>query len=205
MNDPGISEAPSQETLPGKESSNSYVVIFGVIMLIGLLFLAWMGRPPRIVAEGEPLPRLDLQPLLNVSEPIDNGALEGKLAVLHFWGTWCPPCQKEFPEFAKLVEEFLPNESVEIISVSCSQGPEYDLDALAKKTDAFLSDFDVRIPTYADGAAMTRQQLALILSNGSLGYPTTLLVGRDGRILKSLEGYYPGDMEELADILREQL
>ncbi|MCC7335295.1 MAG: TlpA family protein disulfide reductase [Pirellulaceae bacterium] len=186
-------------------SSNALLYIFGAFMLVGITFMVWMGQPPAVVTVGQPLPQLDLHPLLDGTEPISREQLQGKLTVIHFWGTWCPPCEAEFPEFAKLAAKFLGNPEVAIVSVSCSSGPEYDLDQLRSLTEKFMSNYDTPIPTYSDPTAMTRQQLALILPNGSLGYPTTLLVDRDGKILELLEGYLPGDMEKLSLSIERRL
>ncbi len=186
-------------------SSNFYVIVFGGFMLAGLLCLAWIGRPPRPKMIGQPLPQLDLQPLVDVADEIDNQDIGGKVAVLHFWGTWCPPCQREFPEFAELVEQFHENSDVAIISVSCSGGPEFDLPALEEKTRLFLSDYATKIPTYSDSAAMTRQQIAMLSPDGSFGYPTTLIVDRDGKIAAALNGYREGEMEKLVAVIKSLL
>lgn len=185
-------------------SSNSYVLLFGLFMLVGLVALAWIGSPPIVDMAGKQLPQLDLQPLLNTDQDMDNAKLEGKVALIHFWGTWCPPCQLEFPEFAQVANEFLDHPDVAIVSVSCSGGPEKDLVRLKESTSQFMSEYPP-IPTYADTVAMTRQQLSMLTPSGSFGYPTTVLVGRDGTIIKSLEGYIPGKMEELGDVIRESL
>ncbi len=188
-------------------ASNLYVLLFGCIMLAGILVLAWIGRPRPSIAVGEPLPPLDLYrlPFTGSEQPLAREDLRGKLALFHFWGTWCPPCMEEFPEFANLVAEFAGEDQIVFVSVSCSSGPEYDLEELARKTDAFLAKVEFRLPTYCDPAAMTRQQLALLLPNGSFGYPTTLLVGRDGKILDAMEGYLPGEMQDLASTIRKHL
>ncbi|MEO8271236.1 MAG: TlpA disulfide reductase family protein [Aureliella sp.] len=186
-------------------SSNSFLFIFGAIMLVGIMFMAWMGRPPAVVTVGKSLPSLDLQPLLPGTEPISREQLLGKLTVIHFWGTWCQPCKLEFPEFIKLADKFSDNSQVAIVSVSCSSGAEYDVDELRIKTEEFVSAYGTQIPTYSDPAAMTRHRLAFILPNGSMGYPTTLLVDREGKILELLEGYLPGDMEKLSLSVERQL
>ncbi len=184
------------------ESSNSYVLMIGLVMLVGILILAWIGRAPQSNAVGEPLPRIDLQPLVNVSSPLSREDFRGKFSVIHFWGTWCPPCIREFPDFVELATEFQSDDRVQVISVSCSAGPEYDLDRLRAETEAFLSAYSQPIPTYSDSTALTRQQIALLLPNGSLGYPTTIVVDPEGTIIKSLEGFYPGEMVKLSDFLR---
>ncbi len=186
-------------------SSNTLLYIFGAIMLVGIMFMAWVGQAPTIVTVGQPLPELDLKPMFEGTEPISREQLQGKLTVIHFWGTWCPPCKAEFPEFVKLAAKFSGNAEVAIVSVSCSSGPEYDLEKLRRQTEQFISDYKTPIPTYSDPAAMTRQQLALILPNGSMGYPTTLLVDREGKIVELLNGYLPGDMEKLSRSVEQRL
>jgi thiol-disulfide isomerase/thioredoxin len=196
------SQTTSQSFL---NSSNFYVLLFGGIMLVGLLALAWIGRPPQSALVGQKLPRLDLQPLLNVEQPITNQELAGNLSVIHFWGTWCPPCQLEFPEFVELAKEFNDEPNVQIISVSCSSGPELDLQDLKSKTADFLADYTTNIPTYSDAAGMTRQQLAMLSTVGSFGYPTTLLVDREGIIVEAIAGYRPGEMENLIAEIKSML
>jgi thiol-disulfide isomerase/thioredoxin len=36
-------------------------------------------------------------------KPIKLSDLRGKVVVLHFWGSWCPPCQREMPDLAKMI------------------------------------------------------------------------------------------------------
>ena len=120
---------------------------------------------------------LTLQPLVNAESAPTTESLSGKVVVLHFWGTWCPPCRREFPEFVELAKKFGDEPRVAIVSVSCSGGPEYKLDELRSETEAYLSDVAPGMQTFADPAAMTRTQLAMLLSGGTFGYPTTVLAG----------------------------
>lgn len=179
------------------DSSNFYVIVFGVIMLIGLVALAWIGQPARSVMIGQQLPNFELQPLLEVSEGVTSEELQGKVALIHFWGTWCPPCQREFPEFVELVMEFDGQPDLKVVSVSCSSGPESNLDNLASETSDFMSEYVASIPTYSDPLAYARQQLAMLTPHGSFSYPTTVLVGRDGKIIEAMQGYLPGAMQDL--------
>lgn len=198
---PASSPAPSQ----APPASNANILIFGLIMLVGIMFLAWVGRVKPIVTIGRSLPQLDLQPLLEGTPPVSSEKLLGKITVLHFWGTWCPPCIEEFPAFVELASHFADNPDVVVVSVSCSQGPEYELAALHDKTLEFMAARGAQLPTYSDSSAMTRQQIALILPNGTMGYPTTLLVDREGKIFELLNGYYPGDMEKLIPAIEGKL
>jgi cytochrome c biogenesis protein CcmG, thiol:disulfide interchange protein DsbE len=186
-------------------ASNRYVLLFGFIMLVGLLFLAWLGSPPRITAVGQPLPGLDLQPLVNTDQSLDGRELSGKITLLHFWGTWCGPCQVEYPEFDALAAKYLDHPEVMIVSVSSSPGLENDVPALKSKTTEFLANFQTPIPTYADSVAMTRSSIGLLLPGGTFSYPTTLLVDRQGTIVEALVGSLPGDMERLSKKIQDML
>lgn len=166
-------------------------------MLLGTLVLVWLGTPRGTPVIGQLLPPLDLQPLVNSDSAPTTESLVGKVTVLHFWGTWCPPCRDEFPGFVKLAKKFENEPRVAIVSVSCSGGPEYNLAELKSETEAYLTDVAPGMPTFCDPAAMTRAQIAMLLSGGTIGYPTTMLADSEGRIVDVLAGYREGDMEKL--------
>jgi thiol-disulfide isomerase/thioredoxin len=178
-------------------SSLKTLFLFGGMMLLGTLVLVWLGTPRGTPVVGQLLPPLDLQPLVNSDSAPTSEALVGKVTVLHFWGTWCPPCRDEFPGFVKLAKKFENEPRVAIVSVSCSGGPEYNLAELKSETEAYLTDIAPSMPTVCDPAAMTRAQIAMLLSGGTIGYPTTILADSGGRILEVLAGYREGDMEKL--------
>ena len=174
-------------------------------MLLGTLVLVWLGTPRGTPVVGQPIPTLDLQPLINADAAPTNESLNGKVVVLHFWGTWCPPCRAEFPEFVKLAKKFSDESRVVIISVSCSGGPEYNLDELKSETEAYLNAVAPGMQAYCDRAAMTRAQIAMLLSGGTFGYPTTIVSDAEGKIARVLEGYLDGDMEKLEKQIKSML
>ncbi|MFK7735702.1 MAG: TlpA family protein disulfide reductase [Pirellulaceae bacterium] len=189
-----------------KNRGNLFVLLIGLFMLCGLFTLAWIGRPPRAEFVGEKLPLIDLQPLVHSDGPLSNEDLEGKVTLLHFWGTWCGPCQVEFPEFAEMVAGLSDEEGVVIASVSCSPGAEMNLDQLKQETEEYLSQFPNPIPTYADSTAMSRQQFSMLSPNGSFGYPTTVLVNKEGEIIEAILGAArPGELDALSDRIRGEL
>ncbi len=174
-------------------------------MLLGTLVLVWLGTPRGTPVVGQVLPGLDLQPLVNSDTAPTREGLTGKISVLHFWGTWCPPCRAEFPKFVKLAKKFENESQVVIISVSCSGGPEYNLKTLKSETEAYLSEVAPSMSTYCDPAAMTRTQIAMLLSGGTIGYPTTVLTDSEGKIAQVLAGYREGDMEKLEQQIESML
>lgn len=161
----------------------------GAGMLAGLLILVMINtRANYIQTLNSSLPDLDLQPLLNVQDVPKRGDFKGKITVLHFWGVWCGPCLAEYPEFAKVYQSYADNQEVQFFSVSCSPGVEDNLDQLAAQTEKYLESLDVEMPVYCDPAAFSRLQIGLILPGGSLGYPTTMVIDRDGMVRAFWEG-----------------
>ena len=179
--------------------------LVGLAMLVGILFLAWLGTPDIQPAVGQKIAKLDLAPLVFADQPFSEQSLKGKVTVLHFWGTWCPPCRLEFPEFAQVAGEFVDNAAVQFISISSSQGPEYDLNELRDSTQRFLEHHGTQVPTYADPAGLSRVQVAMLMPDGSLPYPSTLVVDRDGAIAGVWIGFYPGGMREVAKKVKSML
>ena len=194
-NDAMTDEGPK----PAKGPSGLLIMgVVGLGMLLGILFLAWLGSPRIEPAVGQSIAKLDLTPLVYADEQFTEQKLTGKVTVLHFWGTWCPPCREEFPEFAKVAKDFEGNDQVQFVSISSSQGPEYDMAELAATTKRFLEQHATTVPTYADPAGLSRVQVAMLMPDGSLPYPSTLVLDRQGAVAGVWIGFSPGGMQEVA-------
>lgn len=196
---------PVQRTRSQGPSGLLIMAFVGITMLVGIVFLAWLGSPRVEPAVGQKLNKLDLSPLVFADAPFTEKDLVGKVTVLHFWGTWCPPCREEFPEFVKVSQDFKQQTDVQFISVSSTQGPEYDLEGLAQATKSFLEHYQAEIPTYADPAGLSRVQAAMLLPDGSLPYPCTLVLDRNGVVAGVWVGFEPGGMGEVAQKVRSLL
>ncbi len=105
------------------------------------------------------LPKLD-------GELVDSAELEGKIAVVHFWGTWCGPCVAELPEYQKFHAHYLEDPEVEIISISNDKSHD-EVDKYMVENEY---DFTVLMD---DGYVQTA---------GVNGFPTTWFVDGDGYI-----------------------
>ena len=198
---PNLSDGAESEESQKSSRGPSGLLITGLVglsMLAGIVFLAWLGSPRIEPAVGQKVSKLDLTPLVYAEQPFTAEDLADKVTVLHFWGTWCPPCREEFPEFVKVIDQFADNADVQFVSVSSSQGPEYDLPDLAAKTRAFLEQHSTTVATYADPAGLTRMEVALLMPDGSLPYPSTLVVDRQGAVAGVWIGFTPGGMKQVA-------
>jgi thiol-disulfide isomerase/thioredoxin len=62
------------------------------------------GRAPVVPAAGHAAPGFSLKDASGQEHSL--GSLRGKVVVLHFWGSWCPPCVEEVPMWLKLARKF---------------------------------------------------------------------------------------------------
>jgi cytochrome c biogenesis protein CcmG, thiol:disulfide interchange protein DsbE len=174
----------------------SILVFMGLGMLVGVLFLSWLGTPRIVPAIGQPLARLELTPLAFTDKQLSEADLQGKITVLHFWGTWCPHCMTEFPEFTKMADDLKAKDGLQVLSVASSEGPEYDIEKLTAEIRDYLKEQGAEMPTYADPAGLTRGQAAMLMPDTALAYPCTLVLDREGIVRGTWTGYRPGNMEQ---------
>ncbi len=177
----------------------------GVIALLFLSYLKW--RPLPLTADGvnhavvgQRLKLLELEPLTGNGKAMSAADLQGKVTLVNFWGTWCPPCVEEFPYLAKVNDELRSSADFQYLSVSYdSKSPA----ELRESTSDFLRRIGADHPTYYDPGAATL--LALHAIGVDDAFPTTLVVGRDGSIRAVWRGYHRSAIAEIEQLLKELL
>ncbi|MDX9758044.1 MAG: TlpA disulfide reductase family protein [Bacteroidota bacterium] len=101
-------------------------------------------------------------------------SLKGKVIVLNFWATWCPPCRAEIPAFKKVYEQYK-GKGVEIVGVSLDQ----------KGWDVirpFIKQYAINYPIVLGGAEIAR-------AYGNIrSIPTTIIIDRNGKVVDSHVG-----------------
>lgn len=112
--------------------------------------------------------------------------LRGKVVVLNFWATWCPPCVEETPALNRLQQRIASRGGM-VLGVSV------DEDAAAY--GRFLQQQGVVYPTYRDPSKK------IALDYGTSMYPETYIIGRDGRIARKIIGPQQWDSPELVAYL----
>ena len=100
----------------------------------------------------------------------------GKIVVLDFWATWCPPCRESVPELLDLARKYDPSKLV-LISVSA------DEDESAWRQ--FITDQKMIWPQYRDA------DKRLITAFTVRAYPTYLIIDGDGVIIDRIVGADP--------------
>lgn len=100
----------------------------------------------------------------------------GKLVVLNFWATWCPPCLREIPAFVELQQE-LGDAGVQFIGIALDQ---------AEPVRNFVADKGVNYPVLIGDEDVARFMVSLGNEIGALPY--TVVLDRAGEVILSHQG-----------------
>ena len=93
--------------------------------------------------------------------------LRGKVVLVNFWATWCPPCRKEVPDLEALYEQFAPQGLV-ILGIS---------DEKAAKVKPFIRDRKVTFPVLLDPGRKVNGMFVVE------GIPKSFVYDRDGKLV----------------------
>jgi thiol-disulfide isomerase/thioredoxin len=99
----------------------------------------------------------------------------GRVLLVDFWASWCAPCQASFPDLAGIHRDFSPR-GVTFLAVSVDRDARAYATFLKKHAPPFATVRDVR--------------QAYVAAVGVPAMPTTLVVGRDGKIRAIFPGYH---------------
>ena len=122
----------------------------------------------------------------------DLAKLRGKVVLINFWATWCPPCRREMPSLERL-SQALAGEPFIVLAVDVGE----DADTI----EAFTNQLDT-VPTFtilldATSRAMQAWKVA--------GLPTTFLVDKQGRVVASAIGGREFDHPAMVAAIRAML
>ena len=195
VNDAAVTPTKSSAT------ASRYLVYAALFMLVGISILIFIGRE-RNKLLGQKVGELDLKPLLNTSEGASERMSRAEYKLVHFWGTWCPPCVSEYPEIIKLQKQYKDDSRLAIISVSCGQTVPENLEELEFDTKYYLQGVGGDAPVYCDPVMYSRVQLANLMGRQGFLYPMTMLLDKDMKIVDSWIGATrPGELAKSIDRL----
>jgi peroxiredoxin len=128
----------------------------------------------RFVKDPEMAPAFETKAL--TGELVSRTGLKGKVILMNFWATWCPPCREEIPEMIALQNEF--KDQLEVVGISEDDDP-------PAKVMRFAKDQGINYPI-----AMSTDQLTKDFG-GVEALPTTFVIDTQGRVVQKHRGVHP--------------
>jgi len=145
------------------------------IMVIIVLSLALCACSPSGSRPGQPAVDITLKDL--DGKTVNLAGFKGRVVMLNFFATWCPPCKVEIPDFIELQNEHGPA-GLSIVGISLDQKG-------VESVKEFKRDFRINYPILYAG---NQAQKIVDGVGGFRGIPTTVIINREGKIVKKFTG-----------------
>lgn len=130
------------------------------------------GMPAAKAVKGAPAPDFTLHDLDGKTHRLSE--YKGKVVILNFWATWCPPCREEIPSMMKL-NKMMAGKPFVMLCASIDEGGK-------EAVEGYYKTSGNRLPTLLDTARSVAELY------GTTGVPETFVISRDGIILEKAVG-----------------
>ncbi|WP_051338780.1 TlpA family protein disulfide reductase [Sulfuricella denitrificans] len=129
-------------------------------------------------------------------KPMKLSDLRGKVVVLHFWGTWCPPCRREMPELQELYQELGASSGVQLVLLQMRED--------FATAHQWAQQRHLSLPLHDSGVTEMGTE-SLALANGkaipdrrlAVAFPTTYVLDKHGIVVFSHVGPIEGWLQYL--------
>ncbi|MGZ4823521.1 MAG: TlpA family protein disulfide reductase [Terriglobales bacterium] len=138
--------------------------------------------PAKVVARATTTSAPRLQAVDLEGRSIDTASYAGKVVLVNFWAAWCTSCADEIPQFVSLQDKF-GSQGFQAIGISME-----DKESALRR---FYRQYKMNYPVIVGNQQLAQEY------GGILGLPTTIVIGREGRIHSKHSG--------LADVPKLQL
>lgn len=139
-----------------------------------------------VAKEKSPAPEITVVSIANGSK-LNLSDLKGKVVLLNFWATWCPPCREEIPSMMKL-NSFMTGKPFQMVAVSIDEGGKSSIESFFKETGFTL-------PTYLDESGVSSK------SYGITGVPESFIIDKQGVLVKKIIGGFAWDSPEAVSFI----
>ena len=148
-----------------------YRWLVALLMIIAAGGALWLTLPdaPSSVREGDQLAEFSLPDLNGANQTLK----PGKVILLNFWATWCPPCRKEMPSMIELHNK-LSSEGLNVVAVS--------VDRVREALQNFMDEYKMPFQVLHDAESTVSRKY------GVFRYPESFLIDRQGRVRHHLVG-----------------
>ena len=146
---------------------------------------ARLAKPPaagtvKLLKERANIPPLDATDV--TGKPVSTAKLRGKVILVNFWATWCPPCREEIPALVELQKKY--KDQLQIIGIAQDSGSPEDV-------RQFMVEHGMNYPTVLSTPEIEK------LFPGVYALPTTFMLDHDGRLAQKHIGLLNTGVTEL--------
>ena len=158
------------------------------VLLASVLLLAQVTNAGELTANPDPdapAPGFELKALDGATHRLDD--YRGKVVLLNFWATWCPPCLAELPGIQRLADQLV-DERFQVLLINVGESP--------FRIDKFMKLVNIRLTSLLDPDGETFQEWG-----GSI-YPTSFILDAEGRLRYRALGPIEWDGDEVVAAVR---
>lgn len=161
--------------------------IFAVLLLFIAVVASGCSKKEVPAQEGGAAPDFTLSDLSG--KQVQLSSLKGKVVLVNFWATWCPPCREEIPSMVKL-NQIMQGKNFQMLAISVDEGGK-------QAVQEFFRQNGVTLPALldTDGGVARRY--------GTTGVPETFVVDGKGKIRKKVIGGVEWSSPEVVRYLEE--
>ena len=163
-----LTPADSVQTHHTSRNMNTNALLRALLGVLCLCFIALIGWNLRdtTAKEGGTAPAFSIQ--TDEGHTITPTSFGGKVLVLNFWASWCPPCVQEIPSLSVFQRKFGP-QGVVVVAISIDKNPQ--------KYKSFLEKIRPAFQTARDGSA------DISTSYGTFQIPETYII-KGGKVMR---------------------
>jgi thiol-disulfide isomerase/thioredoxin len=158
--------------------------------IIVTLLVFWLGHSAQSVAGSLSLDDFSLTSL--DGETVELADYRGKVVLVNFWASWCPPCVHELPSMQTLYEN-MEGQPFEVLALNMTEEPD--------QVKSFLDNFGTTL-TFP---VLLRADKSVADAWKVRGLPTTVILGKDGTRALTWQGPKEWDSAEVKALLQPLL
>ncbi|OIO33718.1 MAG: hypothetical protein AUJ70_02655 [Candidatus Omnitrophica bacterium CG1_02_40_15] len=181
-------------------NNKTFTIVLAVIGAIIIFGIVKINTAPKILPIKEipqeisvkkkphlkPAPEFSLKDVSGIEKKLSD--FKGKVVIIDFWATWCPPCKEEIPHFIDLYNQYK-EQGLEVIGIALDMRGEKVVPGFALKNKINYT-------------ILLGNEEVSDLYGGIRAIPTTFIVDKDGNIRKKYIGYndkevFEKDIKEL--------